>query len=68
MKNDLQTYFLMKGKKFHKVKEEESEGWLAQLVELLPYKQTVTGSSPVPPNLKNSRKKNENKTFFGLIV
>jgi hypothetical protein len=48
----------MKGKKFHKVKEEESEGWLAQLVELLPYKQTVTGSSPVPPNLKNSRKKN----------
>lgn len=52
----------MKGKKFHKVKEEESEGWLAQLVELLPYKQTVTGSSPVPPNLKNSGK---NQTFFG---
>ena len=58
----------MKGKKFHKVKEEESEGWLAQLVELLPYKQTVTGSSPVPPNFKNSGKKMKIKPFLGLIV
>jgi hypothetical protein len=30
-------------------------GWLAQLVERLPYTQDVTGSSPVPPTSFSAR-------------
>ncbi len=31
------------------IKNHKENGQLAQLVERLPYKQDVTGSSPVPP-------------------
>lgn len=35
-------------------KQKSASGWLAQLVERLPYKQDVTGSSPVLPIFKKA--------------
>lgn len=36
-------------------------GWLAQLVEHLPYTQRVSGSSPLPPTII---KKSKNESFW----